>query len=98
MIHGLFKERGGYLGWMFETPAGKHWNGKSSQGIVTANEIDYFIDKVFEELAPGESLIRSMNLPDYSNNKYSLGFNPTFPIPRRISRTRIITISVPDGY
>jgi len=59
--------------------------------------INNWLDAAFEQIAPGESQIRSIDLPPDSTGNpifYHLKDNLTYRIPRRV----LSPIEVPDGY
>ena len=61
--------------WDFITMDGINWDG---------NDLNFFIDKAFDILAPGESTIPCKYLPSNSNPGQEPGLeNPSFPLPRR---------------
>jgi len=70
--------------------------GTENSGFTTIG-LNAFLDELFDDIAPGESRIRSYNLPPDSTGNpifYHLKDNLTYRIPRRV----LSPIEVPDGY
>lgn len=66
----------GSVSWDFVTPDGSHWD---------SGELDFFLDKAFNLIAPGESKIAAKNFPPQCSwdNEGTFSPSPTYHIPRR---------------